>query len=106
MKIRWLLLLLPLWISAASLRAEYYSISLYDVQVNITSDGHADIVETITVQFTEPRHGILRAIPYRNIINGVETDFLIEDIEVDGYDFSTYKENTNLVIKIGHKDKY
>ena len=106
MKIRWLLLLLPFWISAASIRAEYYSISLYDVHVTIAPEGYAEFVETITVQFTEPRHGILRAIPYRNIINGEQTDFLIEDVKVDGYSFSTYKENTNLVIKIGDADKY
>jgi len=106
MKRLWLLLLLPFWISATTIRAEYYTISLYEFHVTITPEGYADIDETITVQYDQPRHGIIRAIPYRNIINGKETDFLIEDVKVNGYNFSTYKENTNLMIKIGDADTY
>ena len=106
MKRLWLFLLLPLWISAATLRAEYYTVPQYEVHITITPEGYADIDETITALFTEPRHGIIRAIPYRNIINGKQTDFLIEDLTVDGYNFSTSKANNNLEIKIGDADKY
>jgi uncharacterized membrane protein len=106
MKRLWLFLLLPLWICAASVRAEYYTVPAYEVHITITPEGYADIVETITALFSQPRHGIIRAIPYRNIINGKQTDFLIEDLKVDGYSSSTSKENSNLLIKIGDADKY
>ena len=107
MKNRWLFLLLPLWISLTSVKAEYYNISLYQTHITITPEGYADIVETITVNFDQPRHGIMRGIPYRNIINGKEVDFLIEDVKVEGYKYSTSKDgNNNLVIKIGDADKY
>src|SRR6187455_3108730 len=98
MKNRWLFLLLPLWMSLSSLKAENFNISLFEVHVTITPEGYADFRETITVQFSQSSHGILRAIPYRNIINNVSTDFIIEDVKVDGYNFSTSKDgNNNLV---------
>src|SRR5690348_1675685 len=101
MKNRWLLLLLPLWMCFTPVRAEYYNISLYETHITITPEGYADIVETITVQFEQPRHGIIRSIPYRNVINNQEVDFLIENVKVDGYTFSTSKdENHNLNIRI------
>jgi len=107
MKNRWLLLLLPLWMCFTPVRAEYYNISLYETHITITPEGYADIVETITVQFEQPRHGIIRSIPYRNVINNQEVDFLIENVKVDGYTFSTSKdENHNLNIRIGDADKY
>lgn len=106
MKKLWLFLLFPFWFCSNSVKAEYYSISLYEVHVVITPEGYADIDEAITVQFSEPRHGIIRSIPYRNIINGKETDYVIEDLQVEGFNFSTSKENTNLNIKIGDADKY
>jgi len=106
MKRLWLLLLLPFWIWTTAVKAEYFNISLYEVNVTITPEGYADFDEKITVQFSEPRHGIFRYIPYHNDINGKATDFLIEDIKVDGYNFTTSKENNNLVIKIGDADKY
>ncbi len=107
MKNRWLLLLLPLWMSFTAVRAEYYNISLYEMQVTITPEGYADIVETITVQFDQARHGIIRSIPFRNMVNNTVVDFLIEDVKVDGYKFSTSKdENHNLNIRIGDADTY
>jgi len=106
MKIRCLFFFLLFWIVSTTVKAEYYNISLYEFKVTITPEGYADIDEIITAQFSEPRHGIIRAIPYHNNINGVETDFLIQDVKVDGFGYSTSRENYNLMVKIGDADKY
>lgn len=67
---RLLLLVLPLWLFAAQVKAEYFTITRYDIAVTFAADGSADFVETIEVKFTEPRHGIFRFIPYHDVING------------------------------------
>ena len=104
---RFLLLLMPLWFLAIQAKAEYFSITRYDINVTFAADGSADFVETIEVRFTEPRHGIFRFIPYRDNINGHELDRLIKDISVDGFKFTTSKvENNNIEIRIGDADTY
>ena len=104
---RFLLLLLPLWFLAIQAKAEYFSITRYDISVTFAADGSADFVETIEVRFTEPRHGIFRFIPYRDNINGQRVDRLIKDIKVDGFKFTTSKvENDNIEIRIGDADTY
>ena len=103
---KWLWLLLPLLWNSYNARAEYFTIALYEVHVNITPEGYADFEETITVDFSSPRHGILRFIPFRDNVNGTSTDRLIENVEVEGYKFSKYKENNNVVLKIGDADVF
>jgi len=103
---RFLLLLLPFWFITNEVQAEYFTITRYAIDVTFAADGSADFVETIEVSFSEPRHGIFRFIPYRDNINGSKVDRLIKDVDVDGFKFSTSKENTNLVIKIGDADTY
>lgn len=100
-------MLLPLWLAATTVKAEYFSIIKYDVNVTFAVDGSADFVETIEVRFTEPRHGIFRFIPYRDILNGKQLDRIIKDVKVDGFKFTTSKvENNNIEIRIGDADTY
>jgi uncharacterized membrane protein len=106
MKRKLLLLLLPLWFLTVEVRAEYFSITNYHIGVTFNSQGQAEFEEVIEVQFTEPRHGIFRFIPLRSEIAGQNVDRLIEEVKVDGFKFTTYKENNNLVIKIGDADTY
>ena len=106
MKNWWFLLILPFWLGPSGIHAEYFQISLYKVEVTIAPEGYADFHETITVEFSEPRHGIFRFIPYQNIINGKKSDFLFEKFRVEGHKYSISKEQGNHVIKIGDKDKY
>lgn len=85
--------------------AELFSIRDYNVDIQVLgSEGIFEVHEDITVEFTEPRRGIFRNIPYRYRINGEEVDIKIYDVKVDGYKFSTYRENNNYIIKIGDKD--
>ena len=44
---------------------EYFTIKQYDVDVKVNKDASLDISENINVHFTEPRHGIIRKIPYK-----------------------------------------
>jgi hypothetical protein len=88
------------------LAAEYFIIRDYGVVVRINPDGRLLFTETIEVEFTEPRHGIFRAIPLVNRIGGKRHQLIIEDIRVDGHTFERGRENNNLVLKIGDPDRY
>jgi uncharacterized membrane protein len=100
--------LLPaaLCLLSLSAKAEYFNIVNYDVNVKLSSDGYADFEEIIEVEFTTSRHGIFRQIPLRSEINGRSVTRIIRDIEVDGFNFSTSKENQNLILKIGSKNTW
>lgn len=103
---RILILLLPLWFVVTSAHAEYYTITRFDVDVAFAADGTADFTETIEVVFSEPRHGIFRFIPIKDEMEGKTIERILQDVSVDGFKFTTSKENNNLVIKIGDADKY
>src|SRR5688572_22480028 len=101
-----LLLFLPVWLCATQVRAEYFTIKDYQVNVTFTEEGYADFEEIIEVEFSEPRHGIFRFIPYRNIVEGRNLDWIIKDIRIDGHNFTSSKENSNIVLRVGDADKY
>ena len=65
----------------------------YEVTVDVAENNSYDIHETLMINFVTPHHGIYRYIP----INGSE----ISNIRVPGYNYETYKENGNMVVKIG-----
>ncbi|MEO7961067.1 MAG: DUF2207 domain-containing protein [Ginsengibacter sp.] len=44
---------------------EYFTINNYDVSIKVNKNASLDITEKIDVAFTEPRHGIIRKIPYK-----------------------------------------
>lgn len=106
MTMRWLLVLLPAWLFATKAQAEYFTIKKYDVVVTFSEKGYADFDETIEVEFSQPRHGIFRAIPKRSKIDGRTVDRIFRDVSVEGFKFSTSKENNNLIIKIGDPNSY
>lgn len=99
--------------AAATRSTEYYTISDYKINADITESNAYNISEIITVKFTEPRHGIYRNIPYqgtwlRGADQGGNTDWRakVTDIGVDGYDYSVSKSDGNVVVKIGDPDTY
>lgn len=91
---------------AVQSKAEYFTITNYDIVVNFNDDGSADFEEVIEVKFSEPRHGIFRFIPMRSIVNGKKLDRLLENKNVDGYKFTTSREGDNIVFKIGDANSY
>lgn len=120
MKKNCILLLLLACITLGLQAQEYFTITSYNVGVLLNKDASLDVVETINVHFTEPRHGIIRFIPYqyplqqlpagaekanRQLESGGYAHVLIEDIKVDGWNYKTTREGDSKVIKIGSADK-
>jgi uncharacterized membrane protein YgcG len=98
----WLVLLLPVM-----LQAEYYVINNYKVDIKILgSEGIFEVKESITVAFSEPRHGIYRFIPTTYRIDNKETSIKIYDVKVSGFQYDTYQQGSDLIIKIGSPDEY
>ena len=98
-----------------------YTIQQYDVNVLVNKDASLDITETILVNFTESRHGIIRMIPYkyalaplpagtqkaeRQLESNGYAQIIIEDIHVSDYDFAVSNRGNYKEIKIGSKNKY
>jgi uncharacterized membrane protein len=90
---------------------EYFTISDYDIKVDISEKNTYHITETVTVQFTEPRHGIYRDIPYqgtwlRDDSQGGSTSWRakVSDIAVDGYKYDVSRSDGKVEIKIGDPD--
>jgi uncharacterized membrane protein len=100
---------------------EYFTINQYHVSVKVNRDASLDITEIISAYFTEPRHGIIRRIPYKyqlqNLPGGSETAerqmvskghlrTIVENIKVAGWDYSVNTAGDYKEIKIGSKDTY
>lgn len=94
--------------------AEAYETKGYDVQLELFENNSFVVTEEISVNFTEPRHGIYRYIPYKGTttrqIDGrtvlEKYRMKVSDVHVEGYNYETYTENGNLVIQIGSGDIY
>lgn len=106
MMMRFFLLLLLAWPVLSHTQTEYFTIRDYKIDVTFTEQGYADFEEVITVEFTQPRHGIFRFIPYRDIINGHRVDRIFQNVKVENFKVSKSRENNNLVLKIGDANKY
>ncbi len=100
---------------------EYFTISKYDVAVKVNKDASLDIDEIIHVHFTEKRHGIYRFIPYkyrlqslpegtgkanRQLSSKEYARTIIEDINVEGWNYQVNNDGDYKAIKIGKADKY
>ena len=100
---------------------EAFTIKNYVVNVKVNKDASLDINEKISVHFTEPRHGIIRRIPYeyqlrplpsgtqkaeRQLESGGYTHTIVEDIKVPGWNYDVSTEGDFKSIKIGSKDNY
>ena len=101
-------ILIGLFILVTScLHAEYYVINDYHVQIKIYgSEGYFEVKETITLEFSEPRRGFIRTIPYRYRRDGKESELDIFDIDVKNFKFKTQFQSNNLSIKIGDKNVF
>jgi uncharacterized membrane protein len=100
---------------------EAFTIKNYVVNVKVNKDASLDINEKISVHFIEPRHGIIRRIPYkyqlqplpsgtqkaeRQLESGGYTHTIVEDIKVPGWNYDVSTEGDFKSIKIGSKDNY
>ncbi len=105
-------------ISAAASAQEYFTIQQYDISVKVNKDATLDITETINVHFTASRHGIFRMIPVnyklaplapgtekadRQLESNGKAQTFLEDISVEGWDYSVNNKGDYKEIKIGNK---
>lgn len=99
---------------------EYFTITQYNVTINVNKDASLDIKETINLHFTEPRHGIYRFIPFkyplkqlpagvekakRQMESGGYAHIMIEDIKVEGWQYDVGTQGDYKSVKIGSADK-
>lgn len=82
--------------------AEDFDIANYDVTVQVNSDYTYDIVENLSVDFTEPAHGIYREIP----LDFADRPVQIKNISVEGGDTDISSESGSKIIRIGDSEKY
>lgn len=100
---------------------EFFTIHQYDVTIFVNKDASLDIIEKIHVRFTEPRHGIIRKIPFkyeiqplpagspkaeRQLESGGYTRTIIENIKVPGWPYKVSTDGNYKSIKIGSADSY
>ena len=90
-----------------------YTITNYDVKVTISEDNAYDVTETITVNFSEPRHGIYRDIPssgkwVRDSAHGGSTEYhaRISGIRVDDAPYNVDRDGNESSIRIGDANRY
>ncbi len=105
-------------LAATNAFAEFFTIKSYNVDVTIKKNSVIEVKEEINVNFTEPRHGIFRKIPYiyqkvsgedvakRPFSLSKDFRYHIFDINVPDEMFKVYKEGKYLVIRIGDAKKY
>ncbi|MBS1513222.1 MAG: DUF2207 domain-containing protein [Bacteroidetes bacterium] len=118
---RLFLFVLICFFAVPALAQEYFTISKYDVSVLVNKDASLDITETINVHFTSSRHGIFRMIPYeyrlqqlpsgtqkadRQLESNGYAHTIIEDISVEGWNYTVSNTGGYKQIKIGDKNRY
>lgn len=92
-----------------------YETDRFDVTINVKDDNSAYVTENVDITVLSPIHGIYRYIPLANTvqyfdakgnpINKVRKNIKVEDITVEKDLYESYKDNGNMVIKIGEADK-
>ncbi|MEP7252315.1 MAG: DUF2207 domain-containing protein [Ginsengibacter sp.] len=100
---------------------EYFTIKQYNVEVKINKNSSIDIAEKINVQFSEPRHGIIRKIQYKYKIQPIPEGaekakrdlqsngynrIVIDDIKVPGWKYEVSNSGDYKSIKIGSANEY
>ena len=97
---------------------EAYAITNEDVNIKISPDNTLNVTETMTLNYTESRHGFYYYVQDQGIAvreyNGQpyksEYRYEVKDFNVEGCEFSLSRENNGtdsyLVARIGSEDKY
>lgn len=117
--LRYFVLLVASLIGFSTMKGEAFHIKKFKSTIVVNRDGSLTITETIDVNFTEKKRGILRVIPYRyttqsggqgEIAEGHRSGFdyitPIKEINVKNWPFSTQEGYNDLTLKIGSSDKY
>lgn len=79
---------------------EAFVIDQYNINVDVGTDRAYQIKEQLKVDFSKPRHGIIRSIPRQSSVEA----YKIRDVKVEGAPYSTDKDSGMTNITIGDKD--
>ncbi len=100
-----------LFASSSRVAADTYAFTVTDFSAdyyltNADPQGQMHVVEKISVDFTDNNHGILRAIPdsYKNQSLAVHINSVSSTTGAPA-EYTSYKENSNEVLKVGDPDK-
>lgn len=99
-----LLLILVGSMGFTAVKAEYFTIKHFQVNVDVKADGVLEVTETIDVFFHEQRRGIFRNIPYRVKLNDEVYEIKLYDIDVENHKHKVSREGNDVVIRIGDKN--
>lgn len=114
-------ILLVLCVATTTQAQEAFTVQTYDVKVKVNKDASVDITETIDVNFTQPRHGIIRQFLYKyaitelpegtekadqQLVSDNKIRLIIKNIKVKGHHFETETVGDRVKIKIGDADEY
>lgn len=96
-------ILMCLLMSAAPALAYSYTTDSYDVNVKVNEDNTYQVTETISVNFAVEKHGIFRYIP---VGNHKDMGYMsVKGIDVGDWNWTSFTENSNMVIQIGDEDE-
>ena len=92
----------------------YYTTDEFNVMFDVHEDNSVSVTEEIKIDAFGSGHGIYRYIPVSGSaymeIDGEMTEIprrmKIKNINVENYEYETYTENGNMVIRIGSPDYY
>ena len=84
---------------------ENYYFKNLTVKADIQKDGTVDVNEIFDTNFCVYMHGIFRNIPLKYITDGRKFRISLDDINVDGKNFSVSESNGEKVIKIWDANK-
>lgn len=87
--------------SSAAFAQEAFVIDQYNINVEVGTDRVYQIREQLQVDFSKPRHGIIRSIPSQSSVEA----YKIRDIKVEGAPYSTDQGSQMTNITIGDEDK-
>lgn len=112
MAARLVMLLLAVAALAPRALAEAFVVRSFDVSMDLARDGRLSVVETIDVEFSEPRRGIFRTIPtVYETGTGISRGVMLSGLSVDdgkgrGLQTKVSREGEFINVRIGDPDVY
>jgi len=103
---KYLLVSLAILSLTAHITAQGYTIDAYDIDVQISNQGHIDVKEVISVTFNEKRRGIFRNVPKYYKINGQRHRVKLSNVDVINHKYKVLSEGNNKVIRVGRENKW
>lgn len=86
--------------------AQDFSITNFDINIEINSDGSLLVEETIDVYFTKRKRGIYREIENTYKINNATLYLDINNIDIKDHEYKVDKSKNKVSIRIGSPDAY